>query len=172
MRRPGFTLIELIAVMVVLAVLAGIAAPRFFDLADDANESVYESTVGAVREAARGVMMANAVGSLPNPDDYPEFNEHGALVHLGDESPNEDTLFDAILDTPVRVPPPGKPGFRYDSRFSGTLFDLYYWDADGNGVFNISFFGNGQSDRYMLYFKEPIGRYQAGTVFVWDPNSR
>ena len=37
--RSAFTLIELIAVIVVLAILSGVALPRYFDYADKAKEA-------------------------------------------------------------------------------------------------------------------------------------
>ena len=45
----AFTLIELIAVMVVLAVLAGVAIPKYFDYADRAKTSALQGALGGVR---------------------------------------------------------------------------------------------------------------------------
>lgn len=47
--RKGFTLVELLAVMVVLAVLAGVAVPKYFDYADRAKSSALEGSLGGVR---------------------------------------------------------------------------------------------------------------------------
>ena len=47
----AFTLIELIAVIVVLAILSGIAIPKYFDYAARAKESACKGTLGAVRSA-------------------------------------------------------------------------------------------------------------------------
>ena len=46
-RQQGFTLIELIVVIVILGILAVTAAPKFMNLTSDANASVVKSLSGA-----------------------------------------------------------------------------------------------------------------------------
>ena len=38
-RRGGFTLIELVVVVLVLGIIASVAAPKMFDTANDAREN-------------------------------------------------------------------------------------------------------------------------------------
>ena len=47
----GFTLIELVIVMVVLAIMAGLAIPKFLDLRADAKVSATNGSLGGVRSA-------------------------------------------------------------------------------------------------------------------------
>jgi MSHA pilin protein MshA len=53
-RQPhrGFTLIELVAVILILGVIAAFALPRFTDVASDAGAAAVRSLSAAVREAA------------------------------------------------------------------------------------------------------------------------
>lgn len=46
-RQGGFTLIEIIAVLVILAVLAAVAIPRYISLIDDARTQALEGAVAA-----------------------------------------------------------------------------------------------------------------------------
>lgn len=50
-NRSAFTLIELIAVIVVLAILAGVAAPKYFNYSTKAKESAAKATLGGTRSA-------------------------------------------------------------------------------------------------------------------------
>lgn len=51
-KEKGFTLIELVMVIVILGVLAAFALPRFADLGDDAAMATVEGARGAVRSAS------------------------------------------------------------------------------------------------------------------------
>lgn len=56
--QSGFTLIELIIVVVILGILSVVAAPRFLDLQDDAGEAAFEATAAAFKEGVNQVHLA------------------------------------------------------------------------------------------------------------------
>jgi MSHA pilin protein MshA len=51
-KQQGFTLIELVVVIVILGILAVTAAPKFIDLTSDAKGSVVEAVRGSINSAA------------------------------------------------------------------------------------------------------------------------
>ncbi|NLS14710.1 prepilin-type N-terminal cleavage/methylation domain-containing protein [Vibrio sp. SM6] len=60
-RKRGFTLIELVVVIVVLGILAVIAAPRFINISDDARVAALQSMQGSVNEVLRNVDMLSQI---------------------------------------------------------------------------------------------------------------
>ncbi len=57
MKSKGFTLIELVVVIVILGILAVTAAPKFLNLQDDAHNAVLKGYVGAFKS---GIDIAHA----------------------------------------------------------------------------------------------------------------
>lgn len=51
-QQSGFTLIELIMVIVILGILSAFALPRFADLSGDAEQAAIQGALGAVKSAS------------------------------------------------------------------------------------------------------------------------
>ena len=114
--RRGFTLIELMVVMAIVAVLLTIAAPRYFNHLDRAREATLRQTLAVVRDA-----IDKFHGDT---NSYPDGIEELVTRRYLRAAP-----IDPITDsaqTWVVLPPPAANG-------SGKLWDLRS-GAQGNGA--------------------------------------
>ncbi len=95
-KNQGFTLVELVIVIVILGILAVTAAPRFLNLAGDARISTLEAVRGSLQSANALVFSKSllqtqnnlANGAIENPDIAVVFGFPAATVDV----------FNAILE--------------------------------------------------------------------------
>ena len=83
LREEGFTLIELIMVMVILGIIAAIAIPKYMDLTTDAKTNALKGALGSIR-AAVSVQYANNV--IKGNNVYPTLN---ATIFAENRIPDE-----------------------------------------------------------------------------------
>ena len=70
-KEKGFTMIELVMVIVIIGILAAIAIPRFMDLRASAREATCQQSGGALRAAISNYYASTIIGSPGNPTRWP-----------------------------------------------------------------------------------------------------
>lgn len=63
MKKQGFTLIELVMVIVIIGILAAVAIPRFASLRSDARKAACDGNTGAIRGALSAYYAKGAVSN-------------------------------------------------------------------------------------------------------------
>ncbi|YCO03991.1 type II secretion system protein [Vibrio sp. VNB-15] len=82
-RQGGFTLIELVVVIVILGILAVTAAPRFLNLQSDARESALQGLKGAVDGASGIVFGKSAIDGIETKAPANDVKVEDVLVGYG-----------------------------------------------------------------------------------------
>lgn len=103
-RESGFTLIELVAVVAILGILAAVALPRFFDLSSQARLSKLQAALGSVKSAAAISHAASLVQGNPT-----TITLEGATITMTNAYPDGLTVKNAaggLADYDLTTTPP------------------------------------------------------------------
>ena len=94
-QQKGFTLIELVIVIVILGILAAAALPRFADLSSDARISSVNGLAGGLRSAAA---IAKATQSARSLQSNVSVVVDGVVIQMQSGYPNADNISTALTD--------------------------------------------------------------------------
>ena len=107
-NKNGFTLIELIIVMVILGIMAAVAVPRYLDSISNAEESAEDAVISAIRSglkaAANDSLYTNGRASWPtNPFDALSEKPAGYSTDLTDADVDGEWTFSSDRITHQRA---------------------------------------------------------------------
>ena len=114
-QQSGFTLIELVIVIIVLGILAATAVPKFVDLQGDARASAMNGVKGALEGAATLTYSKAAIDGV---EDEPDDTANGVATVYGYPAANEAALEEA-------------------AELSDADWDITQTEADGTGTATI-----------------------------------
>lgn len=112
----AFSLVELIAVIVVLAIISGVAIPKYLDYSTKAKESACRGTIGNVRSAIANFYANAALNGTPT---YPTLVQLQTVGTVMQEplpvNPYNNSNTIAAATWAATPPTSGNAGWNYDA---------------------------------------------------------
>ncbi|EAT16644.1 type II secretion system protein [Desulfuromonas acetoxidans] len=135
-NQKGFTLIELIVVIVILGILSAVAVPKFVDMQGEAQRSAIDGALGSVRSAAALAHAQWLVQGQPA-----TITAEGQTITMVNGYPSADDADDGSIEDMA-----GLDGFTIaddngdpaEMTISNDGFSFTYTEAVANGVPTIS----------------------------------
>ncbi|PKH05146.1 type II secretion system protein [Moritella sp. Urea-trap-13] len=125
-RNAGFTLIELVIVIIVLGILAATAVPKFINLQDDAKVAAMKGVESALHSAANIVYSKSAIDGTETSSDS-AVSDAGATIETIYGYPE---ATDAGIGASVEL-----SGFSStDATASGGLATLIFWNGNASST--------------------------------------
>lgn len=119
MKKKGFTLIELLVVISVIAILVGIAVPRFKGMQDEANTSKANAEARVLQTAIESYYMNQT------PNAYPATTTTLCATNLNSATPN---IINDVLTDPFRT---GGAEYNYIRSTNGQYYVVFSYGVDG-----------------------------------------
>jgi len=94
-RQGGFTLIELVVVITILAILAAFAVPRFASLEGQARLAATQALAGSVRS---GASLAHALWLAQGDPSSVSVTMEGQAIAIANGYPNDATIDDTLVE--------------------------------------------------------------------------
>lgn len=115
-KSRAFTLVELIVIIVVLAILSGVAIPKYIDYTANAKASAAKATIGAVRTAIANFYANSA---LTGTAAYPTLTQvqtiGGVMQEALPSNPYNNASTIAAATWATTPPTSGVNGYNYDA---------------------------------------------------------
>ena len=166
MKKKGFTLVELLAVIIILSLVLVIAVPSVNKYIKQSKEKAYNTQISTIIEAAQAYASANS-GLLPRKEEFVVKITLGQLKSSGlikeeVKNPNDDKYFDDALTIEIKkkgetynydivestittrdgekspiINLNGSPMVTYNLNATYTELGASATDSDGNAISNI-----------------------------------
>ena len=115
-KTRAFTLVELIVIIVVLAILSGVAIPKYIDYTTSAKASAAKATLGAVRSAIANFYANQAVNGSARYPTLVELQTVGTVMQeVLASNPYNNSATIAAAVWAATPPVAGANGYNYDA---------------------------------------------------------